>query len=112
MDKLMQYQQAIIRVLEETAAYYKGTTNPLYVELYVDARQHHFLLMMFGWEGRTYTHQCLYHIDIIDGKVWIQYNTTDSSIEEELVRQGIPAQDIVLGLKHPDYRQFTDYAAA
>ncbi len=112
MDKLTRYQQAIKDILQETAAYYKGSTNPLHVELYIDAQQQHFLLIMFGWDGRTYTHQCLYHIDIIGDKVWIQVNATDFSIEEELVKRGIPAQDIVLGLKHPDYRQFTDYAVA
>lgn len=112
MDKLARYGQIIKRALEESAVYYKGTTNPLTIQVNIDAAQDHYQLVMFGWDGDDYIYQCLYHIDIHKGKVWIQWNSTDFSIEEALLKSGISASDIVLGLKHPDYRQFTDYAVA
>lgn len=110
MDKLGRYEQIIKATLEESAAYYKGTTNPLTIQLNVDENQKHYQLVMFGWDGEDYAYQCLYHIDIENDKVWIQWNATDFSIEEAFLKSGIPASDIVLGLKHPEYRQFTDFA--
>ncbi|MEM1326830.1 MAG: XisI protein [Bacteroidota bacterium] len=112
MDKLERYGQIIRVVLEESAVYYKGTTNPLTIQVNVDEVQQHYQLVMFGWDEDDYIYQCLYHIDVYEEKVWIQWNSTDFSIEEELLKLGIPASDIVLGLKHPEYHQFTDFAVA
>lgn len=69
----------------------------------------HFELMSHGFEGRRRGHQLLFHLDIIDGKVWVQYDGTDRPIAEELVRAGIPREDIVLGEKPADVRPFTGY---
>ncbi len=112
MDKLTRYAQSIKEILQESADYYKGSTNPLTLQLNADEQQQHYQLMMFGWDGKDYTYQCLYHLDIQDGKVWIHWNTTDFAIEEELLKRGVAASDIVLGMKHPSYRQFTDFAVA
>lgn len=55
-------------------------------------------------------HQCVFHLDIIDDKIWIQYNGTDLLIAEALNKEGIPNTEIVLGLKHPLIRPYTDFA--
>ena len=49
------------------------------------------------------------HLDIINGKVWIQFNGTDQSVADELVAAGIPKEDIVLAEKPADIRPFTGY---
>jgi XisI protein len=52
------------------------------------------------------------HIDIKDGKVWIQRNMTEVDLGLALVELGIPKEDIVLGL-HPAYkRPYTGYGVA
>ena len=46
------------------------------------------------------------------GKLWLQQNTTDSDVEQELVEMGIPKDAIVLGL-HPAYkRPYIGYGVA
>ena len=55
------------------------------------------------------SYNCVIHIDIINGQVWIQANNTDRLIAEELVAAGIPAKSIVLGLQPPDVRPYTAY---
>ena len=50
------------------------------------------------------------HIDIKNGKVWIQYNGTEVEIADELVKAGIPEEDIVIGFHSPYKRKFTKYA--
>lgn len=68
-----------------------------------------FELLRFGWEGHRRIHGTLFHLDIINGKVWIQYDGTDRPIAEELVRAGIPKEDIVLAEQPADIRPFTGY---
>ena len=112
MDKIKLYQQSITEIYKDIAKIYKGTTNPLDVHLVLDKERHHYQLLMLGWRGDDYIFQSLLHTDIKEGKIWIQWNTTEYPFEEELVKKGIPPSEIVLGMKHPDYRQYTDYAAA
>jgi hypothetical protein len=52
------------------------------------------------------------HLDIRNGKVWIQYDGTDEGIANELVAAGISPDQIVLGFKPPEIRPFTDFAVA
>ncbi|MHC5722687.1 MAG: element excision factor XisI family protein [Nostoc sp.] len=42
-------------------------------------------------------HGCLVHIDLIDGKIWIQRDGTEEGIAADLERAGIPKEHIVLG---------------
>jgi hypothetical protein len=50
------------------------------------------------------------HIDIKDGKIWIQHDGTEVGIATLLLEQGVPANDIVLGFHTPFMRQFTEFA--
>jgi len=112
MEKVRLFQQAIKEIFEEIANSYRGTTNPLEIQIIFDLDNHHYQLLMLGWQGDDYIFQCLSHIDIKEGKIWIQWNDTSIPIENKLVKAGIPASEIVLGLKHPDYRQYTDFSIA
>ena len=40
-------------------------------------------------------------VNIIDGKVWVQYDGTNRPIAEEFLEAGIPREDIVLGFHRP-----------
>jgi XisI protein len=52
----------------------------------------------------------LVHLDIIDRKIWIQHDGTEEGIADELVKQGIPPQKIVLAYKSFERRKITDFA--
>ena len=52
------------------------------------------------------------HVDIINGKVWIQRDGTEEGIALELVAAGIPKEHIVLAFHHPSRRPDTEYAVA
>ena len=112
MDKIKFFQNQILEILADNAAYYKGTTNPLNLHIISDKTNNHFQLLMLGWEDDQYIFQCLFHLDIIDNKIWIQWNETDFPIENELIKRGVAADEIVLGLKHPKRRQYSDFAVA
>lgn len=54
--------------------------------------------MRVGWKGLKRVYYIVLHFDIKDGKVWLQQNTTDIDVGQELLEFGIPNEDIVMGL--------------
>ncbi|MGD1854669.1 MAG: element excision factor XisI family protein [Leptolyngbyaceae cyanobacterium] len=68
--------------------------------------------MILGRENKRYEHGCLIHIDIIDGKLWIQRDGTENGIATQLFEAGVPKEQIVLGFKSPERRKDTEFAIA
>lgn len=105
MDKIKKYQRTIIDFLEAQAPH-KPANMPA-VESYViaDEVRNHFQLLQLGWQDETYIFTVVFHLDIIDGKVWLQQNITEHEVVDYLMEHGIPSSDIVLGLQPPYVRQ-------
>ena len=110
MDRLATYRQIIEKVLTEYARipYSHGQIDRLTV---FDRERDHYLLMIAGWDKRR-EHGCIVHVDIIDGKFWIQRDGTEYSITQELEDAGVPKEHIVLAFKSPEIRKHTGYAVA
>ena len=106
MDSLNNYCQLVKQLLTEYSeipVFDSGAQNATIFDLENDR----YMLINIGWFNDLRIHHCVIHIDIIDGRVWIQANNTDRLIAEELVAAGIPAKSIVLGLQPPDVRPYT-----
>ena len=71
-----------------------------------------FVLMTLGWDNDERVHHPLVHIDIINGKLWIQADNTEHGTAPELVRAGVPKSDIVLAFRPAEARQHSEYAVA
>ncbi|MEL6815129.1 MAG: XisI protein [Cyanobacteria bacterium J06598_3] len=111
MDKLERYRKAIQVLLEEHSKFRAQDEN-VDNELFFDTTRDHYQLMSVGWDGLNRIYHTILHFDIKNGKVWLQQNTTDSDVGEELIDLGVPKEDIVLGL-HPAYkRPYTGYGVA
>jgi len=110
MDTLDTYRRIIERVLTEYAQipYAYGDIQS---QTIFDRAGDHYLLMNVGWDKRR-IHGCLVHIDIIDGKCWIQRDGTEDGIATELEAAGIPKEHIVLAFRSPEIRKYTGYAVA
>ena len=54
----------------------------------------------------------LIHMDIINGKIWAQRNSTEIDLGAVLTGQGVPKSDIVIGFFTPKMREYSDYALA
>jgi len=50
------------------------------------------------------------HIDIKNGKIWIQHDGTERGVANDLVEWGVPKEDIVLAFHAPYRRQYTGFA--
>lgn len=71
-----------------------------------------YAIISKGWNGEERIHNIVIHLEIINGKVWIQADNTDVVIARELESAGIPKSDIVLGFRSPSVRPLTQYAVA
>lgn len=111
MDKLENYQTIIEKILLEYAAipYRFGDIK---TEAIFDRARDRYILMDIGWENNTRIHETLIHVDIINGKFWIQEDNTDQPIARELLTAGVPKDDIVLAFHAPEMRKYTEFAVA
>jgi len=91
MERIDYYRQCIRELLTEKSA--KEADNP-------------------DIECLKRVYNCFVHLDIKEGKIWIQRNMTETDIAKELVEMGVSKEDIILGL-HPSYkRPYTGYGVA
>ncbi len=110
-DNLEQWREIIEQVLADYAAI-PYSYSQVKKETVFDRAQDRYLILIIGWEGHRYEHGCTAHIDIIDGKIWIQRDGTEDGIALDLENAGIPKTSIVLGFKPPEVRPMTGYAVA
>lgn len=109
--KLDYYRQVIETILSEYASLPYSYAN-IQSEVVFDRSRDRYLWMDIGWDRDRRIHGCLVHIDLIDGKIWIQRDGTEEGIAADLERAGIPKEHIVLGFRPPELRPYTGYAVA
>ncbi|WP_277884337.1 element excision factor XisI family protein [Nostoc parmelioides] len=51
-------------------------------------------------------------MQIQNGKIWVEEDSTDLGIVDDLLAAGIPKTDIILGFHHPSKRALTEFAIA
>jgi hypothetical protein len=93
MDRLEKYRSHIKQLITEHAELCSSTTE-IDAQLIFDIEHDHYQLVDVGWENHKRIHSCFLHLDIKDGKVWIQHNGTEDHIAYDLVAKGIPKEDI------------------
>ncbi len=111
MDTLTHYRHVIREILTKNAQI-PFAYGQIELQTIFDSESDHYLLMLVGWDKGERVHGCLVHIDIINGKLWIQRDGTEDGIANELVRAGIPKEHIVLAFRSPDTRKYTEFAVA
>ncbi len=110
MDKLENYRLYIQNLLEKHSHF--KTQDDVQSELIFDTVRDRYQLMRIGWKGLKRVYHTILHFDIKDGKIWLQQNTTDIDVGQELLEFGILKEDIVLGLHPPYKRPYTGYGVA
>ncbi len=111
MDKRERYRLIVSHLIEEYASY-QPSHGQIETEAIVDRAKDHYEVMHVGWDGSRRVHGSVVHIDIVNDKVWIQYDGTSRPVADELVAAGIPRADIVLGFHPVEVRQYTDFAVS
>lgn len=113
MDKLMEYPKLIKSLLTDYVKLCNRHPNPdIETFLIVDESKGHYLWMNLGWQNGARITDITVYVRIRDGKFWIEEDWTENGIATDLVRAGIPKEDIVLAFHEPKMRQYTDFAVA
>jgi hypothetical protein len=80
--------------------------------LVISPDRQQFILIDHGWENNRRVHGCLFHAEISNGKISIEYDGIEDSITANLVTAGVPRTDIILAFRHPSLRPPTGYPTA
>ena len=109
MDRVERYRKIVAEVVADYATL-KPVNGQIEKKLVIDREGDHYAVINAGWQARRRVYGPMVHVDIIDGKVWIQHDATDHPVADELVGAGIPAEDIVLAFHPAELRKHTGFA--
>lgn len=110
MEKIKKYKQIVKEVQAKTAA--PVVEEDIVKDVVIqDDEGGHYLILSDGWEGSKRSYGIYLHIDVTpEGKVWLQYDGTDSMIGQQLLDRGVAKEDLVLGWIAPYRRADTGFA--
>ncbi|NJK29558.1 MAG: XisI protein [Acaryochloris sp. RU_4_1] len=111
MDKLEHYRQVIQKLLTE---YVKTpiANGEIESQIVFDTQRDHYQVIDVGWDGYRRVYGCMLHLDIQEGKIWVQHNATEMRIAHELVAMGVSKEDIILGFQASYAREYTEFGVA
>ncbi len=105
------YQDLAERLIRDYAAADR-VASPIETHLVIDPIQGHYQWWHIGWRGFDRIHRCIIHLEVRGSKIWLQENKTEYDPAADLVKMGVPNEDIILGLQPPAKRPYTDYGVA
>jgi XisI protein len=117
MDILMKYRNTV----QETIKKYYNLSNSQITNttdttisdyLILDEQRDQYLWLRCGWDGKKRVQHIILYLQIKNGKIWVEEDSTDLAIVDDLLASHIPKTDIILGFHHPSKRPLTEFAIA
>lgn len=113
MDTLAEYPNLLKQILTKHIELCNRRPAPeLETFLIEDEEKGHYSWMNLGWQNGERVAGMTVYVRIQGGIFWIEEDWTEEGIATELVRAGVPTEDIVLAFHEPKIRQYTDFAVA
>jgi hypothetical protein len=109
MAAIETYRACIQKLLIDHSQIGGGDPN-VEMQVIFDVERDHYQLVQVGWLNDRRIYGCILHLDIKDGKIWIQHNGTEFNVADELISLCVLKQDIVLGFHSPSKRRFSEFA--
>jgi len=117
MDKIEKYRDVIKKILTE---YYEMAKNKVVenrdVEasdrLAFDETRDEYIWFRFGWDDKKLIQHIVMYLRIKNEKIWVEEDTTNLCVVDDLLLAEVPQSDIVLGFHHPSKRALTEFATA
>jgi len=111
MDKVDKYRQLIKQILTRHIELVNRQPVPgVESVLIIDEERDHYLWLNVGWSRGERVDGITVYARLRDGKFWIEEDWTEDGIATELVREGVPKEDIVLAFHEPEMRPYTEFA--
>lgn len=113
-NPIITYRQIIIDLLNKYVQVpsVNAPGDDIEEQLILDTQRDHYQVLAIGWEQGKRVYYPVFHLDIRDGKIWIQEDATDSDLVGELEQRGVPKHDIILAFQAPYKRPLSGYAVA
>jgi len=113
MDKLTHYQDVIKNILTEYDRIFAQVPDPDIDEILMfDDERNQYLWFNIGWKDSRRIKAVSVYVRIKNEKIYIEEDWTEDGIATELLREGVPKEDIVLAFHEPESRKFTEFAIA
>lgn len=97
------YREIIIRLFQAYDS--RGVSNPGLRQVVIyDTVHDRYLLVVVGWKGKERVYSTIGHVEMIDGKVWVERDESYPTILDDLLEAGIPREAIVIGFAPPGDR--------
>lgn len=109
MDTVAQYRRIICEILAPYGKVRYAGMPDVNNQVIFDTERDHYLVVSIGWEGEVPVYDCIFHVDIIDGKIWVQQDNTDVDLPSLLMEAGIPQKDIALGFQAPSMQKYSSF---
>jgi DhnA family fructose-bisphosphate aldolase class Ia len=105
-------QNEIIVVIDNILSELAQPGIPTEIEYFIvsDKINHQYQVLASGWQGMKRTFGVVVHIRLKNNLIWVEEDNTDYGVVEEMVRLGIPKNQIVLAFHAPYKRPYTGYA--
>jgi XisI protein len=106
MDNRSTYRELIKRILTEYANLTLSQPVPgTETLLAFDDEHDQYLWLRVGWLQQRRVQGITVHVRLINGKIQIEQDWTEDGIATELIRAGVPREDIVLAFHEPFLQQ-------
>ena len=80
-------------------------------EAVFDEKNDRYIIVSVGWlDSKNRIYFNLVHLDLINGKIWIQYDGTEDGIGYALEDAGVAKEDLVPAFHPENVRKHTGYA--
>ena len=113
MGKVENYKQIIKKVLNHYVELDRKTPEPnMEYFLIADDSNGQYLWKTVGWENDEHIDLTTVYIRIKNDKIYIEEDWTEEGIATDLLREGVPKEDIVLAFHEPSMRKYTEFAPA
>ena len=110
LDTYIERYRECIRTLLRKYGTPASANEEVEAQVIEDVEHDHYQLVHVGWQNKRRVYGCVAHIDIRNGKIWIQHDGTEIGMANELVEMGIPKDEIVLGFQAPYKQPYTGFA--
>src|SRR5579864_1104753 len=109
MDSIESLRGAIARVFRSWEEY-PSASSKFRIMGVMDTAHDRYTLTHVDCEGERYKSHLLAQLEIRDGKIWVLTDNTEDGIASELVSEGVPKNQIVLGFYPPQLREMGEFA--
>lgn len=111
VEKLERYRTILRQVVQQHAQLGSNTEQPESIPI-CDSDTDNYLLLDVGWDATGRVHYVVFHLRLIDGKVWIEADGIEYGIAQDLLAAGIPQEDIVMAARSTQPKPLPEWMAA